>query len=348
MTLFMVLNFFTIPNVSSYKIKAIYGFSKSLPNFKGKSNKQIINILKSWHIDAIFGGFEDKEFVSDLHNSGIKIFEEVGFFVSEKFWKKYPKSRPITKLGEFLPKEEWYAGVNPIIDEIQNEVFAKIKKLIMESDIDGIWLDFIRWPCHWESHSPKLEQTSFDEFTVKKFLTENHINLPAHIKNSIERNQWILDNYLTEWTNWKCLQITSIVKQVRQITKDAPRKILIGLFGVPWHEDDFDGAIKRIIGQDYKELAKYVDIFSPMVYHVMCGKDVKWIGEITGWVHHQTGRSVLPIIQSIDFPNTLQSQEFGRAINIGLQAEGSCGIIIFNIKGLSNDKLEIMKYYFMQ
>ena len=122
---------------------------------------------------------------------------------------------------------------------------------------------------------------------------------------------------------------------------------MIGLFGVPWREDDFDGAIRKIIGQDYEKLAKYVDIFSPMVYHVMCGKESSWIGEITSWVYQHTNRPVLPIIQSMDFPVVLSSQEFGRAVNIALTAKGSAGIIIFNIKGLNDEKLDVMKKYFL-
>jgi hypothetical protein len=49
----------------------------------------------------------------------------------------------------------------------------------------------------------------------------------------------------------------------------------LGLFGVPWCLTDHDGAIRHVIGQDYRALGGYVDVIviSPMVYHRMCGLD---------------------------------------------------------------------------
>ena len=148
------------------------------------------------------------------------------------------------------------------------------------------------------------------------------------------------------WTAWKCRQITSFVQQVRAIIDQAPRKILLGLFSIPWEPTDFDGAIKSIIGQDYQALAPHVDCFSPMVYHVLCGRDVPWIAEITAWVGKETGKPVWPIVQVMDDPDTVSPQELRQAVHTALAATGSDGVIIFNLKALNAEKLTVMQEVF--
>jgi len=340
--LFILFALISFPLKSENKTKALYGFSTSLPAFQTLNDPQIVLRLKSWGVNAVFGRIRDHELISRLHEAGIRVYEEIGFFVGEAYWDQYPQSRPLTALGEPLEKEEWYAGVNPIFEQIQAEKYARIKQLIQETPIDGIWLDFIRWPCHWESPDPKLIQTSFDSITVKKFLIETQIDIPQHIQDLRAISHWILSNKLDEWTNWKCQQITNIVQTVRKIVDKADREIVLGLFGVPWREADFDDAIRKIIGQNYEELSHVIDVFSPMTYHLMCGQTVDWIGDVCKSIYQQTHKPILPIIQSMDVPGKISIQDFEQAINVSLHADGSNGVIIFNIKGLSAEKLDVL------
>ncbi len=330
------------------KVRSIYGFSKKINQFKDHSDKAIIDTLKSWNVNAIFGRSCSNRFIEMLHEADIKYFVEVGFFVGKKYWGKYPQSRPITVTGEKLLPEEWYAGVNPCDRNVQREIFNKIADLINTTKVDGIWLDFIRWPCHWEGENPKLIQTSYDSFTVAKFLEDCQLTAPKKITDNLSRNKWILQKHFDVWTDWKCAQITNIVRDVRKIVDAAPRKIIVGMFGVPWRNGDFNGAIRTIIGQDYKALAEHVDVFSPMVYHVMCGEDVKWVGDVTEWVAEMTERPVVPIIQAMDYPTILSPKEFEQAIKIGLGSKSSDGVIVFKFDSLKQKKLTILKKMFNQ
>ena len=97
---------------------------------------------------------------------------------------------------------------------------------------------------------------------------------------------------------------------------------ILGLFGVPWRLSDRGGAILTIIGQDYRALGEHVDVFSPMVYHRMCGYPVEWIGDVVVEVHDLTGKPVWPIIQSVDEPSPLSAVEYGRALDIASKPAG--------------------------
>jgi hypothetical protein len=98
---------------------------------------------------------------------------------------------------------------------------------------------------------------------------------------------------------------------------------VLGLFCVPWRLTERDGAILKVMGQDYRALGEYVDIFSPMVYHRICGQTIDWIATITEEVQTLSGKPVWPIIQAVDEPATLPGEEYGRALDAALHSTAS-------------------------
>lgn len=334
----VVYQYFSIKVKEERMVKAIYGFSMDLEPFKGKDRKEIARIVKGCGVNAVFGGYEDQKLVEVLHNQGIKVYGTVGIFGGEEYWKRYPESRPINDKGKLIEKDRWYAGVTPTIEAIRKEKLEEIKKLAVK-DIDGIWLDAIRWPCHWEVPSPRLEETSFDPVTLEKFQEDTEISIPEEPLTVKEKASWILKNHEREWRDWRCKVITDFVKEAREITKGKT----LGIFSVPWQERDFDNAIRNIIGQAYPSLGKYVDFLSPMVYYQMCGRKTDWIGEVTEYVYRESEKPILPIIQAGNIPR----KEFEKAIKTALETEGSEGVIIFTIQDvLKEKKLPTMRNIF--
>ncbi len=102
------------------KIRAIYGFVKEDSKFRNKSDEEVLQTLKSWHVNRVITRDVNDPLVSKLRKSGIRVYVEVPFFVGEKWWHKYPTSRPVTAAGELLKKEGWYAGVNPTNLNVRN------------------------------------------------------------------------------------------------------------------------------------------------------------------------------------------------------------------------------------
>ena len=111
-------------------------------------------------------------------------------------------------------------------------------------------------------------------------------------------------------------------------------------------------AIERIIAQDYASLAEHVDVFSPMVYHRMCGEPVPWIGEIVDYVSAKTRKPVWPVVQAHSEPKCewnpyeLPAEEFEAAL---LTARGgaSSGVAVFHLAYvLKENKLKTMSEVF--
>lgn len=327
------------------KAHALYGFSAKLAPFAELSAQESVALLKSWGADSIFGGYDDPNFVEAAHAVGLRVMAEFGCFVGEKWWESLPESHPIMADGQPMPAQEWYAGVTPTIPAIREELLVKLAALVREKELDGVWLDFIRWPARWETPQPKLIQTSFDAHTMALFLADTGLSAPQSLLSLAD---WILHEHESLWTDWKCAQIVSFVREAAEVVRrEAKRKCLLGVFSVPWRLADYGGAMRRIVAQDLKALAPYVDVFSPMVYHRMCGQPVGWIAAVTEEAHQLSGRPIWPIIQTMSEPNELNAAELASAMDVALEAPGSAGVILFTLKGLiEEDKLETMRTRF--
>jgi hypothetical protein len=312
------------------QVIALYGLKSDGSQFPGLSNELVAKQFKDWGITAVFGGYGSPELVTQLHKYGISVYAEIAIFAGEKYWNKYPESRPITDKGFPLEKDDWYAGVCPNHEGIRKEKLAEINRLCQNDALDGIWLDFIRYPCHWEVKQPRFDYTCFCQNCLTKFQHDTKIVIPKYLSIPTDQANWLLNAKRVEWNKWRCNQITGFVHQVRKEIKKVNPNILIGLFGVPWRENDFDYAIIKHIGQDYGALAKDIDILSPMVYHKMCGQPLKWVTEITRYLSDKTKRLVVPIVQAGNIPEPMDNLEFEQVLKAGF-TEPSYGTIIFTL-----------------
>lgn len=314
------------------KTTSLYGFSPELPPFAGKAPVEQAALLRAWGNTVVFGGYRDPAFVDAAHRAGLKVYAEYGCFVGQRWWKEVPDSRPVTASGALLQPEGGYHGVNPSVPAVRREQLAALERLLADHEIDGVWLDFIRWPCHWEVPDPDLPRTSFDAGTVARFCRDTGIALPAGDAPALARA--IRDGHAAAWAAWRCEQVTSWVAAARAVVDRVRPGATLGLFGVPWRRDDREGAILTVIGQDYRALADAgVDVFSPMVYHRMCGYGPVWVGEVTAAIHARTGKPVWPIVQSVDIPVPLSAEEYGEVLDVALQHPASDGVLVFTMQG---------------
>ena len=328
------------------KTCSLYGFSPDLPAFVDKTPEEQVALLQSWGNTVIFGGYHDPAFADAAHQAGMPVYAEFGCFVGDRWWQDIPESRPVTETGALLEPEggenAWYCGVNPSHPAVRKQSLGKLEELLTDHAIDGVWLDFIRWPCHWEVHDPYLPLTSFDPGTVERFCQDTGIDPIEGEVPVVART--ILEQHVEGWTDWRCEQVTSWVAAARQVVDRVRPRALLGLFGVPWRLADREGAILRVIGQDYKALGPYVDVFSPMVYHRMCGYGPEWISEVTDEVHALSGKPVWPIVQSVDEPDPLPADEYRAALDTALRSLASEGVLVFTLKGaLAEEKLRVTR-----
>jgi uncharacterized lipoprotein YddW (UPF0748 family) len=294
---------------------------------------QAVERVSKLGADAVFIGHKklNNRLTERLHRSGTKVFAEVGLFAGEEFWKKFSKSRPIDSKGQKIKKEDWYAGVCPNHHGVRQEKLREIEKILSNFELDGVWLDFIRYPTHWEVPHPRLLDTCYCQNCLEKFRKDTGLSNP-------EGEPWI---------RWRCKQVTDFVAAVHTIIRSSKSDSRLGIFAVPWTENDFGGAITKIIGQDFKSLSKYIDVFSPMTYHKMCGRDIGWITKTVRYFYSLTGKPVLPLVQTENKPVPISPGEFRQSIECALK-EPSKGVIVFFLEDLlaQPKKLKVVREVF--
>ena len=326
------------------KTKALYGFAPDLAPLAGMSPVEQVAWLQALGSNAIFGGYQDPAFVAAAHAAGMSVYAEFGCCVGREWWERFPDSRPVTAAGAPLAPEEWYCGVNPTVAAVRAARLAALERLLLDCAIDGVWLDFIRWPCHWEVPAPLLPRTSFDAGTLALFCHDTGLVVPD---DPVAASRILLDSYAAAWTAWRAAQITAWVAAARDVVRRVRPHALLGLFGVPWRQTEHEGAILSVIGQDYRALGAYVDVFSPMVYHRMCGHTTEWIATITEEVHTLSGKPVWPIIQAVDEPAPLPAEEYGRALDAALHCPAAAGVLIFTLPAaIAGAKLAVTRTKF--
>ncbi len=243
--------------------------------------------------------------------------------------------------GEPLPQVEWYQGANPSVPEVFDKALAKFKNAVdTHPGLDGMWTDFIRWPIHWEVRDweegidPYIYDTSFDAATLTRFEEATGIDIPDDLATAPEQAQWIYDTVHDEWGQWKCSIINKFCEEAHAYLKSKDPDKVLGAFTVPWKVSDYDGAILKIVGQDYAAMSEWVEVWSPMTYYDMMDYSTEWIGEFTTYCKQVTGRPTIPIIMgfsiSLDkYGDELTPEELYDSIMTTATAEGSDGVMMF-------------------
>jgi uncharacterized lipoprotein YddW (UPF0748 family) len=159
--------------------------------------------------------------------------------------------------GEIIEHPEW------LIRGKKGEIYTKLnlanpeareylKRQIIEAlkyDIDGIHLDYIRFQIN--------QGFSYDKATCEAFKKESGYS-PLEI-----RNQDCGSMVWCEWIKWNAKQVTTLVREVKEIIDKSGKDVVLGVDVFPDPE-----TAKILIGQDWELWAKegLVDIICPMQY----------------------------------------------------------------------------------
>ena len=318
-----------------------------------KPNHESLVKAKELNLDSVFSTHAnlDESAIKDIRENvgeNIKIYVELGVFAGKDLWDKYPDAVPVEASGK-EPSRGWYYGVCPSHEGVRNECLQHVKN-ILEKDINGIWLDFIRYPTKWEEPEPYILDTCYCDKCLKKF--SEYLGEPIE-GNTLEDKVLLIDgSYYIEWIEFKTEMITSMVKEVRKlidehnIKVEDGKKVKLGFFAIPWQDKEHSAGIKRIVAQDFGSLSTLVDVFSPMLYHKMGGKDVSWIKEMVNYFW-EVGKPQLPLIQTEPRESEISTEEFKQALEYA-SASPSTGVCVFFLEDLMKqpEKFDAVKEYF--
>lgn len=236
-----------------------------------------------------------------------------------------PELWPILETGERRPLMEWYIGVTPTIEVYREARLDEITRIVRDHDLDGLCLDFIRWPLHWELElrpgQPEPLQSSFDPYTIQHFLAFAGLELPADATTTPSQAAWILREHRAVWTDFKCRTITTFVSAARQrIQVVRGRDTELGVYLVP----ALDAQRAYLVGQRAADLAQVTDFLSPMVYHPVLHRTPAWIKETVDEMILLTPGKVLPVLQVDSAEGAVFNSDWGLPVPVDEWRAAAC------------------------
>ncbi|WP_139167937.1 hypothetical protein [Bauldia litoralis] len=288
--------------------------------------------------------------IDAVHERGMQFFAGIACFSDHasnfKTLAARPELRPVLENGEPRSQMEWYVGITPTDRRHQESVLNKIRLIAASNEIDGLFLDFVRWPLHWElelrpGQEPPMD-SSFDEATLEIFAEATRLRPPSSRRAVADRAAWILGSHRTEWVNFKCQVITSFVHEARAALLDARRRSKLGAFLVP------DGALtsESFTGQRWEDLVPLIDWAAPMLYHNILLQPPAWIGQMVDHAVSMAGSKTLPVLQADSNRDPAVAADWGPPMDIDnwraaltevAGRDDIAGLVVFPGPGLLED-----------
>jgi len=259
--------------------------------------------LRACGVDAIMTESESYELpiLDAAHKAQLRFFAGIACFSDHasdfRSLRKRPELWPVLENGKRRPQMEWYVGMSPTDRSRQEEALAQIKSIARTYPVDGIFLDFARWPVHWEIElRPGRDRpldSSFDAATLTMF-EEATGALPQDLETTSARAAWIHRNRLAEWVEFKCTVVNDFVSEARETLKGAKADAELGIYVAP----DVNGFTEPLTGQRIKDLAPLVDWIAPMLYHNILLQPPTWVASTLDPVVKVAGKKTLPVLQA--------------------------------------------------
>ncbi|BBH70271.1 hypothetical protein ACTI_69560 [Actinoplanes sp. OR16] len=210
---------------------------------------------------------------------GIRLLGSVACFSdhAEPAERRREDLRPVDQHGRVWEPMEWYHGIVPTDSDYVDDLVERCAALAGRP-LDGLVLDFIRWPLHWELElrdGAVPRQSSFDARTLALFAA---------------RHPGAVAGRGPQWTGFRCEIITDVVRRISQRVRPGT---WLGAFVVP-----AEGPRRReLTGQDIGRWRPWLDAVLPMTYHAILRQPPELIAARSREVTAAFGRPVTPMVQ---------------------------------------------------
>lgn len=271
----------------------------------------------------------------------LKVFAEFATLNGKNYVESYPEAWAINEKGEKVKAASWFMGVCPTEPGFQKYRMALLSKLLLDYELDGVWLDYVHWHAQFEEPDPILPETCFSDSCLESFSNDTRIMIPEG--TTAQKAAWILGNKEKQWREWRCEVLYSWVRKMKVIVEKLRPGALLGLYHCPWTDVEFDGARRRILGLDFELLKSTVDVFSPMVYHERMGRKPAWVAENISWlsdrlqIQPDSFPKIWPIVQAYDGSGKVSAKDFKTVLHGGLSGK-STGIMMFTTRAVAENE----------
>ena len=329
-------------NQQAPQIRGIYG---NLATFTENGLQ-----LNNWGVNAIFvrGHSITQEGLKQARDQNVKIYMEFPVLNGKSYVKEHPEAWAINQKGEKVEAADWFMGVCPTNPGFKLHRRKELRQMLQNYQVDGVWMDYLHWHAQFETPNPILPETCFCDDCLSNFQADAGIAIPEGA--TAEKAEWILNNHEKSWRDWRCQITARWVADFEMIIQQEQPNALLGIYHCPWDNKAHNGARRDILGLDFQMLKPHVDVFSPMVYHAMMGRDPQWIRQNLDWftkhlaINPDDEIKIWPIVQASDKPRTIPPEEL-ESILRNAASGARTGVMMFTGKSVREnpEKTETVK-----
>ncbi len=223
-----------------------------------------------------------------------------------------------SKTGSLVPPKQHEFWIDPSASEGRKFIKSLITEVVQNYNVDGIQLDYIRYPFNG-----KGGEMGYDFTGRLKFERETHLCLDR-----------IDENTRKAWVKWKSQQVSSLVQEVSKIVRGLKPsvKISAAVYALP-HDQRMN-----LIQQDWELWVAngWVDTLNPMTY-VNKGPELQ---KMAGYVKESVGSKamVLPglFIKDLDTAGFVEQLDISRSL-------GALGNTMFAAAQLDDNKSSVLQ-----
>jgi peptidoglycan/xylan/chitin deacetylase (PgdA/CDA1 family)/uncharacterized lipoprotein YddW (UPF0748 family) len=243
-----------------------------------------------------------------LKQAGVKVHAWIPVNMNESMAKLHPEWAMVDQRGE--ASSFWLSPTHP---EVRQYLFDTIDDLLKQYNLDGIHLDYLRFPNLNYDFSPHA---------IKSFTAATGIRMIDPVKQ-------LLSTYYVQWTNWRSDEIERLTIAIRdRISQHSSNTTTFSAALIAQAVTNY--RVMESSGQDYGQLAKYLDLIVPMAYFKEEHRTVEWISKVTFASRNNIGSKPMFVgLAAYQKPGSwsYKTNEFARSINIG--RSGSEGIVVY-------------------
>jgi len=277
----------------------------------------------------------DFNFREALEEKDIKVFIIFPVFLNPEILKGDTTLYAVLNTGE-KARQEWVEFVCPSRTGYRNTMIRQLSELTADLDPDGISIDFIREFVYWEKIYPErdphtIDRACFCDSCIQGFSAGQGISIPDSCNTTPEISEWIENNYSASWDKYRCGLITSMISQLSEAVHKVNSELFVNVHLVPWRENDFGGANKKIAAQDLTGIAPLTDFVSPMCYSQMLDRNAGWISDVVTDMDKNARGKVLPSRQVYPYyiERSFTPDDFRQALKEALKPP-SRGVVFFS------------------
>jgi len=130
----------------------------------------------------------------------------------DQLYNKHPDWFWYDQTGRRQPLQSFYVSLNPCLPQVRRYLVDVFHELVTRYDIDGLHLDYIRFPSEPPASGPAGADYPRDPRTVALFTRQTH-RRP--------------DDDPAIWSRWRTDQVTQLVRQIRTMMHRTKPKLIL-------------------------------------------------------------------------------------------------------------------------